>query len=159
MQTTGGSSRPQNKFFVEAVTMRYHHATITRRWLKKALTVFMVLSGLAVVGLPDSHAQMRYSGGFRPTHQRPPQLPLTQASIPPTAAPSTPHSYFPDNDGAYPFYYAGSEPRRPLPPPGGVWLYSVLATDLPWNQEDFEDYNESLSTPRDSSVQQAKKYF
>jgi uncharacterized protein (TIGR03000 family) len=138
--------------------MRYHSKTMARRWLKKVLTGFMLLSGLAVVGLPNSYAQMRYSGGFRPTHQRPPQVSLTQPSDS-TTAPQMPSSFFPDNDAAYPSYYLGSAPKRPLSSPSGAWPYSVLATDMPWNRADFEDYNEPLLIPRDSAVQKPQKYI
>ncbi len=137
--------------------MRCHSTTMVRRWLKRVLTGFMLLSGLAVVGLSESYAQMHYSGGFRPTHRRPPAMPLTQPSDTPTA-PQMPPSYFPDNDTAYPSYYLGSAPRRPLPPPSGVWPYSVLATELPWNRADFVDYNEALLIPRDTAVQKPRKY-
>ncbi len=137
--------------------MRCHSTTMARRWLKRVLTGFMLLSGLAVVGLPESYAQMHYSAGLWPSHRRPPENPRTQPSDTPTA-PQVPPSYSPDNDAAYPSYYRGSAPRRPLPPLSGVGPYSVLATDLPWNRADFVDYNEALLIPRDSTVQKPRKY-
>lgn len=138
--------------------MRHHETTMAKRGRKTVLTGFMVLSGLAVISLPDSHAQMYYSGGFRPIHRRSPVTPSQQSTDSKTNTPKTPPSYFPDNDVAYPSYYLGSQPKRPLPPSSRVWPYSVFPDDLPWNRADFEDYNESLSIPRDTVIGQSKKY-
>jgi uncharacterized protein (TIGR03000 family) len=138
--------------------MRHHDATMAGRWRKRVLAECLVLSVLAVVGLPESHAQMRYSGGFIPTRRNPPQFPTPQPSDSKTTAPKTPPSYFPDNDAAYPSFYPGGQARRPLPAAGQA-PYRVLPADLPWNRADFEDYNEPPTLPRDASVIQPKKYL
>jgi uncharacterized protein (TIGR03000 family) len=138
--------------------MRHHDSTIARRWRMRMLAGFMVLSGLAITGLPDCYAQMHYSGGFRVTRRNPPMNPAPQPSDSKTTAPKTPPSYFPDNDAALPSYYLGVQPRRPLPAAGLV-PFGVLPADLPWNRADFEDYSEPPSIPRDASLFPPKKYL
>jgi uncharacterized protein (TIGR03000 family) len=138
--------------------MRHHSTVMARRWWKMMLAGFMVLSGLEVVGLPESHAQMRYSGGFIPTHRNPPQFPNPQPSDSKTTAPKTPPSYFPDNDAAYPSFYPRGGPGRPLPSADQT-PYGVLPAELPWNRADFEDYSEPPSLPRDASLFPPKKYL
>lgn len=133
--------------------MRHHNATQAPRWLKMVLPRLLTLSVLTVAGLPESQAQMSYSGGFTPRrHPRDRSAPQPSASPATTpAARKTPPAYFPDNDTVYPSYYPGSQPGRPLQP-------SVLPTDLPWNRADFQDYNEPLAIPRDTTLGQPKRY-
>jgi uncharacterized protein (TIGR03000 family) len=138
--------------------MRHHETTMAKRWRKQVLAGFMVFLGLAMVGLPESHAQMYYSGGFRVTHRNPPQNLAPQPSDSRTTEPKTPPSYFPDNDAAYPSFYPGGEPRRPLPV-AGLTPYGLLPVDLPWNRADFEDYIEPPSIPGDPSLFQPRKYL
>jgi uncharacterized protein (TIGR03000 family) len=137
--------------------MRYHEATTAGRWRKIILDGSLVLLGLTAAGLPDSHAQMSYSGGFIPKRRNPPEKTTPQPSASQPAAPKTPPAYSPDNDLAYPSSYLGG-PKTPLPPTASLLPYNILPSSLPWNQADFEDYNELPLTPRDSSIGEAKKY-
>src|SRR5215472_14836390 len=79
--------------------MRPDKAT-RRGWPKKVVGGALVLLGLAGIGLPNSQAQLRYSGGFvyppRDRSDTPPTAAPQYGS--PAASPSTPPSYFPDND-------------------------------------------------------------
>jgi uncharacterized protein (TIGR03000 family) len=136
--------------------MRHHDATAAGRWRKFVLGGSLVLLGLAAGGLPDSHAQMYYSGGFTPRRQylsdkTPPQE--SSPKTPAPTAPKTPSAYSPDNDLAYPSYYLGGAKPPPSPPP-----YNILSSSLPWNQAGFEDYTELPQMPRDASIGEAKKY-
>jgi uncharacterized protein (TIGR03000 family) len=139
--------------------MQRHKRTMARDGRKFVWSSSLVLLGLAMTGLPESRAQMHYSGGFTPT--RHPRQQITPSSPPQTttpAAPKTPRDYFPDSDLSYPSYYSAEEPKRPLAPPAPLLPYSIAPSSLPWNQAGFEDYNESPQLPRDASVGEAKKY-
>jgi uncharacterized protein (TIGR03000 family) len=141
--------------------MRYHDAMVAKRWRKIVLGMFLAPLGLAVASLPNSQAQMRYSGGFRIMRQNPPKYPTSQQSAPNMTAPAVPKispSYSPDNDFVYSSYYPGGEPKRPLPSPANPLPYGLSPANLPWNQAGFEDYNEIPQMPQDLSLWEPKKY-
>jgi uncharacterized protein (TIGR03000 family) len=115
-----------------------------------------VLLGLAQVGLPQSYAQMYYSGGFVQRHRRA-AVPAEPAA--PKTTPAAPPSYFPDNDISYATFGAGGELGSSPSFPAGGPLFGVAAAAFPWNQAGFVDYNEPLLAPRDASIAEPKKYF
>jgi uncharacterized protein (TIGR03000 family) len=141
---------------MEAAMTQHHDAIRARRYRRIVLEVLLVLFGLAA-GLRECRAQISYSGGIRVRHQTPAVIPTPKPSPAQPVIPKTPLSYFPDNDFANSSYYPGGEPR-PQPSPAVQLLSLVAASDLPWNQPGFQDYNEPLQTPRDSSLRQPKSY-
>ncbi|HEY7156364.1 MAG TPA: TIGR03000 domain-containing protein [Gemmataceae bacterium] len=80
--------------------MRTYDATTRRQWRKKVAGGALVLLGLAGIGLPNSRAQLRYSGGFvrTPRDRSDSSRPVAPQVGAPTTSPNTPPSYFPDND-------------------------------------------------------------
>lgn len=90
--------------------MRPDKAT-RRGWPKKVVGGALVLLGLAGIGLSNSQAQLRYSGGFvyppRDRSDTPPTAAPQYGS--PAASPSMPPSYFPDND-----FFLRQSAGRPL---------------------------------------------
>jgi uncharacterized protein (TIGR03000 family) len=145
------------QFFVEAAMLQHHLAMGARRSRATMLGVLLVLSGMAMVGLPDCRAQANHSGGLIITHRRPAEFPAPQQPTPQPAVPKTPLSYFPDSDFANPSYYPRGGPKRPLPSPARL-LQNLAPTALPWNLPGFEDYIESPQIPRDPTLRQPKRY-
>ncbi|HZV07399.1 MAG TPA: TIGR03000 domain-containing protein [Gemmataceae bacterium] len=120
-------------------------------------TVFLL--GLAGTGLPECHAQMRYSGGFIQTRREREYVPTESENIKlvPTT-PKTPRDYFPDGDFSYASFYAGGGPLNPPSSAAGLLPFGIPAAAFPWNQVGFEDYNEPTQVLRDSSIAEPKKY-
>ncbi len=143
-------------YLMEAKTMRSYDRNLAGRWRKIALEGSLVLLGLTA-SLPDGRAQMTYKGGLVPTRRERENPPRQQTAVP--AVPPTIASFFPDNDFTYPSYYPGEGTQRPLPSSANLALYRIAPSILPWNRVGFEDYNEPLWIPRDSSLGQAKKYL
>jgi uncharacterized protein (TIGR03000 family) len=104
-------------------------------WWRKVVAGILVALGLAAIGLPNSQAQMRYSGGFIQYHRHPPGVTLAPSPSP-SGITRSPSSYFPDND----FYFPGEETWPTVSPPAGDSLFGVPARVLPWNQVGFKEY-------------------
>jgi uncharacterized protein (TIGR03000 family) len=131
--------------------MQAYDAATRKLWWRKAVIGTWVVLALAAIGLPNSQAQMRYSGGFVQYHRHPP--PDTLKAAPPSSSTTTsPPSYFPDNDS----YYPGAETGRSVPPSAGTLPFGVSAV-LPWNQAGFAEYA-PLSAPPESSFSASKAY-
>lgn len=137
--------------------MRQVDTITAKRWWMRLLAGITILAGLALTAPRDSHAQMRYSGGFIPTHHQRPNPPLPGSPPPPASAPLGPLSYSPDNDGAYTAFYPGAAFQRKQA--AGAFPSGVIPADLPWNPADFEEYTETPAIPQDASLFQPKKYL
>jgi uncharacterized protein (TIGR03000 family) len=136
---------------------RDNDATRGRQWRRIVLGRSLILLALAGAGLPESHAQMRYNGGYITTHRHPEKF-SSQPAAPQPPAPKLPPSYFPDNDFGYPSSYAEEGAVRPPSPLAIALPYGVSAAAFPWNQAGFEDYNEPPRVLQDSSLSTPKKY-
>lgn len=137
--------------------MYTYQATKTTGW-RILIGGAMALLVLAIVGLPDSRAQMRYSGGFVPYHRHPPNV----TPFAPPAWPPEPPSFYPDSDAYFPSYvsaapavrrsyYSAEADRLPATP-------IVPAAVLPWNKVGFKGYNERPELVRDTSLFPPQKY-
>ncbi|MHB1423407.1 MAG: TIGR03000 domain-containing protein [Gemmataceae bacterium] len=139
--------------------MEHHQAIRGGRGRTIVLTGSLILLALTERCLPESHAQMRYSGGFTPSRRDnengTPQTTVPKLKTP--AAPKLPRDYFPDSD----FSYLSIPSRNPgdiASSASARTLYGVSTTDLPWNRTGFKDYDEPLRIPRDTSFSKPKKY-
>lgn len=129
---------------------------MVRQWWKRVFVGVLVLLGLTQVALLESHAQMRYNGGFVLTHRQP--AVFAPESTTPKTTPAMPPSYFPDNDFSYSLYDAGGEPGRLSSSQAEMPSLGVSADSFPWNQPGFVDYNEPPLAPRDASISEPRKY-
>jgi uncharacterized protein (TIGR03000 family) len=135
--------------------MRFNNGSWGGRWqIMFGGAVFLL--ALEGIGLPECHAQMRYSGGYIQTHRDRQYVPSYPADPKPAIpVPRTPRDYFPDSDYGTSFYYGDGEPSSS---PAGVLPFGISPAAFPWNQGGFEDYNEPVQVPRNSSISEPKKY-
>jgi uncharacterized protein (TIGR03000 family) len=132
--------------------MRANNAMTRNLWRRKVAAGVLIVLGFAAIGLPNSPAQMTYSGGFVQHHRRPPPDSL-KATTPSPSQTLLPPSYFPDND----FYYPGQETGPSVSPPAAGAPYGVSAAVLPWNQKGFQEYVPSPASP-EPSPSASRKY-
>lgn len=154
-------------------------------WRRKIVAGALIVLGLAAIGLPNSQAQMDYSGGFVPYQRVPPSSfdaynPATGVGIGPshrasppynfrgTTAPSPeftrPPSYFPDNDSYYPSFSSGaiSITRSNYPETAteaSVLPFGISAAALPWSQPGFKEYDPFLRKPPAWPSSASRKYI
>jgi uncharacterized protein (TIGR03000 family) len=129
-------------------------ATMLRRRGQHLLGVSLLMMGLVEVGLSIGRAEVHYNGALITTRRREDGVTKT---TPKSTMPRTPSSYSPDNDLDSASIYRGAEAERSQSPT--VRLPTGLAvTSFPWNQTNFEDYNDALEPPQDTSLSGPSKY-
>lgn len=117
--------------------------------------VSLLMIGLVEVGLSSGRAEVHYNGALITTHRR--REDSVNKTTPKSTMPKTPSSYSPDNDLESASTYGGAEADRSQPP--AVRLPTGLAvTSFPWNQTNFEDYNDAMESPQDTSLSGPSKY-
>ena len=135
--------------------MLTNRTTMLRRRGQLLFGVSLLTLGLVEVGLSSGRAEVHYNGGLITTRRR--REDGVTKTTPKSTMPRTPSSYSPDNDLDSASSYGGAEAERSQPP--AVRLPTGLAvTSFPWNQSDFEDYNDALESPRDTSLSGPTKY-
>jgi uncharacterized protein (TIGR03000 family) len=141
--------------------MRAYNAT-RKQWRRKIIAGALIVLGLAVIGLPNGQAQMRYNGGFIQHHRHPPPTTLSATTTPPPSATKMPPSYFPDNDSYYPsFSSATTSVTRSNPGEefgNSLSSFGVSAAVIPWNQAGFEEYRPFPETNPEPSPAAPRKY-
>ena len=141
--------------------MPTNRATIVRRQWRFVLGVFLLVLGLAEIDQPKGRADLHNSGGRVQTHRRRDDSdPKTSTSKTTPATPKTTSSYSPDNDLDLrsSSSYGGAEPERPSSSSSGRIPAGLSATSFPWNQKGFEDYDDPVQRPRDTSLAAPEKF-